>query len=85
MFRAGATRLRVTRVDEVVPAPYTVLGWAVADIEATVGELSERGVEFVRYDGMTQDALGAWSAPSGARVAWFRDPDGNTLSITEMP
>jgi predicted enzyme related to lactoylglutathione lyase len=85
VFRAGDTRLRVTRVAEVVPAPYTVIGFSVADIEAEIGELSERGVVFERYDGMSQDALGAWSAPSGARVAWFKDPDGNTLSIQQMP
>jgi catechol 2,3-dioxygenase-like lactoylglutathione lyase family enzyme len=84
VFRAGDTRLRVTRVEEVVPAPYTVLGWSVPDIERAIGELSARGLAFERYEGMTQDDLGAWSAPSGARVAWFRDPDGNTLSITEM-
>jgi catechol 2,3-dioxygenase-like lactoylglutathione lyase family enzyme len=85
VFRAGDTRLRVTRVDEVSAAPYTVLGWAVPDIEAKIRELAARGVEFERYEGMQQDELRAWSAPSGARVAWFKDPDGNTLSITEMP
>jgi catechol 2,3-dioxygenase-like lactoylglutathione lyase family enzyme len=85
MFRVGDTRLRVTRVDEVVPAPYTVLGWTVPDIATAIRELSSRGVEFQRYEGMGQDELGAWSAPSGARVAWFKDPDGNTLSIQQMP
>jgi catechol 2,3-dioxygenase-like lactoylglutathione lyase family enzyme len=83
-FRCGDTLLRVTRVDEVLPAPYTVLGWKVTDIGAAIAELTARGVVFQRYDSLTQDELGAWSAPSGARVAWFRDPDGNTLSITEM-
>jgi len=85
VFRAGGTRLRVTRVDEVVPAPYTMLGWAVPDIEAAMGELSARGVQFLRFEGMSQDELGTWSAPSGARVAWFKDPDGNTLSVHQMP
>jgi catechol 2,3-dioxygenase-like lactoylglutathione lyase family enzyme len=85
VFRVGEMRLRVTRVDEVARAPYTVLGWTVPDIDATIRELSARGVEFERYEGMSQDELGAWSAPSGARVAWFRDPDGNTLSIQQMP
>jgi catechol 2,3-dioxygenase-like lactoylglutathione lyase family enzyme len=85
VFRSGGTRLRVTRVDEAVPAPYTMLGWAVPDIEAAIGELSARGVEFLRYERMAQDDLGTWSAPSGARVAWFKDPDGNTLSIQQMP
>ncbi len=85
VFRVGGTQLRVTRVEEVAAPRYTVLGWRVADIETAIGELSLRGVKFERFDGMQQDALGTWSAPSGARVAWFRDPDGNTLSVTEMP
>ena len=83
VFRAGDTRLRLTRVDQVVPAPYTVLGWTVGDLERTIVELSARGIEFRRYDGMTQDELGVWTAPSGARVAWFKDPDGNVLSLTQ--
>ncbi len=69
---------------EVSPAPYTVLGWDVADIEATVRELAEQGVDCVRFDGMWQDALGVWTAPSGGRIAWLRDPDGNLLSVTQF-
>jgi catechol 2,3-dioxygenase-like lactoylglutathione lyase family enzyme len=83
VFRTGGTMLRVTIVDAVVPAPYTVLGWAVGDIAARVCELSARGVEFERYDGVQQDELGVWRSPSGAQVAWFKDPDGNTLSLTQ--
>jgi catechol 2,3-dioxygenase-like lactoylglutathione lyase family enzyme len=83
VFRAGATMLRVTVVDSVVTAPYTVLGWAVADIAARVRELEGRGIAFERYAGMEQDELGVWRSPSGARVAWFKDPDGNTLSLTQ--
>ena len=83
VFRAGATMLRVTIVDAVVAAPYTVLGWAVEDIAARVRELGERGVAFERYAGMEQDELGIWRSPSGARIAWFKDPDGNTLSLTQ--
>src|SRR5437667_3753523 len=60
VFRSGDTRLRVTRVDQVVPAPYTVLGWSVPDVEAAIRDLSGRGVEFQRYDGMDQDDLGTW-------------------------
>ena len=84
VFRVGSTMLRVTRADEVVPAPYTVLGWDVADIEHEARELGERGVIFHRYDGMDQDDLGVWTAPSGDRVAWFADADGNTLSLTQF-
>ena len=77
----GATQLRITAVEAVRAAPYTVLGWQVDDIEGTVDELVARGVQFNRYDGMEQDDRGIWTAPSGARVAWFHDPDGNTLSL----
>jgi hypothetical protein len=76
--------LRVTRADEVVVAPYTVLGWRVDDIAQTVGDLTARGVAFLRFDGMNQDALGVWTSPGGDRVAWFKDPDGNTLSVTQF-
>ena len=76
--------LRVTLVDEPARAPYTVLGWRVADIGAAVRELAERGVVFQRYDGMEQDELGIWTSPSGARIAWFKDPDENTLSLAEV-
>jgi len=85
VFKAGDTHLRVTKVAEVARAPYTVLGWGVPDIESAIGELSARGVEFQQYEGMNQDELGVWSAPSGTRVAWFRDPDGNTLAIHQAP
>jgi predicted enzyme related to lactoylglutathione lyase len=60
-----------------------VLGWVVDDIAARVRELSARGVEFQRYGAVQQDELGVWRSPSGARVAWFKDPDGNTLSLTQ--
>jgi catechol 2,3-dioxygenase-like lactoylglutathione lyase family enzyme len=83
VFRAGPTMLRVTVVDAVVAAPYTVLGWAVADIAARVRQLGERGIAFERYAEVEQDELGVWRSPSGARVAWFKDPDGNTLSLTQ--
>jgi catechol 2,3-dioxygenase-like lactoylglutathione lyase family enzyme len=83
VFDANGTMLRVTTVDRVDPARYTVLGWLVGDIDATLRELAGRGVEPVRYDGMEQDAAGVWTSPSGARIAWFRDPDDNTLSLTQ--
>lgn len=82
VFRVGATMLRVTRVEEQAIAPYAVLGWAVSDIVAEIRELTARGVIFYLYDGMDQDADGVWIAPNGDRVAWFPDPDGNTLSLT---
>jgi catechol 2,3-dioxygenase-like lactoylglutathione lyase family enzyme len=83
VYRAAGTMLRVTVVDAVVPAEYTVLGWAVADLAARVRELSARGVVFERYVGLEQDDLGVWRSPSGALVAWFKDSDGNTLSLSQ--
>lgn len=84
VFDANGMMLRVTQAHEVVSAPYTVLGWSVADIRASVRELGNRGVAFTRFDGMTQDDLGVWTSPGGDNVAWFKDPDGNTLSLTQF-
>ena len=83
VFDANGTMLRVTAVREVSPAGYTVLGWRVADIEAAVRGLSARGVAFSRFDGMEQDDNGIWTSPGGGKVAWFTDPDGNVLSLTQ--
>lgn len=80
----NGTMLRITLVEEPVSAPYTVLGWKVADIRATVDELTGCGLTFTRYDGMGQDERGIWTAPDGSKVAWFLDPDGNNLSLTEF-
>src|SRR5262249_39560558 len=84
VFQVGTSMLRIQKVDRVHRAPYTVLGWAVADIHQTVHNLREAGVVFERYDGMSQDFDGIWHAPSGARVAWFQDPDGHVLSLTQF-
>ena len=84
VFRVGDSMLRIQKVDRVAAAPYTALGWAVRDIRKTVAELSKAGVVFQHYDGMKQDDDGVWHSPSGALVAWFRDPDGNTLSLTQF-
>ena len=83
VFDAHGTMLRVSIVAKVNPAPYTVLGWQVPDIDAAVEALTEAGVQFERYPGMPQDDLGIWSSPGGARVAWFKDADGNTLSVSQ--
>ena len=84
VFDAHGTMLRITAVGEVAPPGYTVLGWRVSDISATVTGLESQGVVFTRYDGMNQDAQGVWTTPNGDRVAWFTDPDGNVLSLTEF-
>ena len=83
VFAAGGTTLRIQKLAALTPAPHTVLGWSVPDIAAAVRALAERGVRFERFEGMRQDGLGIWLSPSGARVAWFKDPDGNLLSLTE--
>jgi catechol 2,3-dioxygenase-like lactoylglutathione lyase family enzyme len=84
VFDAAGTMLRVTRVQELAAAKYTVLGWRVRDIVQTATDLQKAHVAQERYPGMQQDELGIWTSPSGARVAWFKDPDGNTLSITQF-
>jgi catechol 2,3-dioxygenase-like lactoylglutathione lyase family enzyme len=84
VFDAAGTMLRVARVQELAPAKYTVLGWQVRDIVQTAKHLQQVNVPLERYPGMQQDELGIWKSPSGARVAWFKDPDGNTLSITQF-
>ena len=83
VFDATGTMLRVTRVRELAAAKYTVLGWQVRDIVQTAKDLEKAHVTLERYPGLQQDELGIWNSPSGARVAWFKDPDGNTLSITQ--
>ncbi len=84
VFDANGMMLRVQKVQEHAPLPYTALGWDVADIQASVAGLSGKGVRFERYEWLEQDESGVWSAPSGAQIAWFKDPDGNTLSLTQF-
>jgi catechol 2,3-dioxygenase-like lactoylglutathione lyase family enzyme len=85
VFDANGTMIRLTTVPELKPQPFTILGWRVVNIEATVDRLAAAGVEFQRYKGMNDsDPRGIWNSPSGARVAWFKDPDGNVLSLTEF-
>jgi catechol 2,3-dioxygenase-like lactoylglutathione lyase family enzyme len=84
VFDANGTMLRVSLVREVVAAPYTVLGWEVDDIAAKAKALRVAGIGLERYESfLKQDELGIWTAPGGTRVAWFKDPDGNLLSISQ--
>ncbi len=86
VFSAGGTTLRIQKVKEFSPLLFTVLGWKVADLKQTVEGLSKKGVTFERYPGMQQDDAGIWTTPDGAgKVCWFKDPDGNTLSLTQFP
>ncbi len=84
VFDAHGTQLRVTAVAQVAQPGYTVLGWSVADVAATIDHLVPRGVQFARFEGMDQDDRGVWTTPNGDQVAWFTDPDGNVLSVTQL-
>lgn len=83
VFDANGNMLRVTPVPEFKPDPFTILGWEVTDIQKTVSGLRQQGVVFEKYGFLKQDELGIWSAPGGAKVAWFKDPDGNLLSVSQ--
>lgn len=82
VFQANSAQLRIVKMDEFQPAPYTIFGWQVDNIDKTVDKLSSQGIQFERFDGMDQDHHGVWTSPSGAKVAWFKDPDNNLLSVT---
>ncbi len=82
VFDANGTILRVAIVQTVAAAPYTVLGWHVPDVAAAAQELKNAGITCERFGFFEQDALGIWVAPGGTKVAWFKDPDGNMLSIS---
>lgn len=83
VFELNGHMLRIAKVDELTPAKHTVLGWHVSDISEMARTLGAYGVVFERFDGIDQDELGIWVSPSGAMVAWFKDPDGNNLSLTQ--
>ncbi len=82
VFKSGTTTLRVVKVDRYKPSAFTIIGWEVADILKAVKALGKRGVVFERYPWMEQDASGIWISPEGASVAWFKDLDGNVLSVS---
>lgn len=84
VYDCNGTMLRIQNVEEVLPQPYTMMGWWVKDINAEVANLKSRGVKFEIYSGMNSLSNPVWNAPSGAYVAWFKDPDGNTLSLTQL-
>lgn len=81
---ARGTTLRLTPVPDLRPQPFTIAGWEVDDIAEEVDLLVSAGVPLHRYEGMDQDERGIWTSPGGARVAWFSDTDGNTLSLTSV-
>ena len=82
-FDANGTLLRVTIVQDLQPHPFTILGWNVDDIVSVIKQLNDKSVICERYEFLEQDNLGIWTSPNGSKVAWFKDPDGNVLSLTE--
>jgi catechol 2,3-dioxygenase-like lactoylglutathione lyase family enzyme len=83
VLEANGNMVRLVKFDKVTPVPYTILGWEVSGIAAAVRRLAGAGLTFKRFPGFGQDADGIWVAPNGDRVAWFEDPDGNLLSLSE--
>jgi len=84
VFSIAGVTLRVSHVPDFVPHEHTILGFTVPDVGATVAALYERGVTFNRYPAFTQDERGILALPGGKQVAWFSDPDGNVLSVTDV-
>jgi catechol 2,3-dioxygenase-like lactoylglutathione lyase family enzyme len=83
VVRAGETMIRIAKVKDFTPPPFTVLGWEVSNIEDVVAWLRKRGVAFEKYPWIPDKESGIWAAPSGDKVAWFKDPDGNVLSVSQ--
>lgn len=82
-FDANGTLLRVIIVQDLTPQQFTVLGWNVDNVVAVIKQLNDKNVFCERYDFFEQDDFGIWTSPNGSKVAWFKDPDGNVLSLTE--
>jgi catechol 2,3-dioxygenase-like lactoylglutathione lyase family enzyme len=82
VFDSGGVAIRVVKAGKFTPARFTIMGWRVKDIRESVAELRDRGIIFERYEDMKQDRAGIWTAPGGTEVAWFKDPDGNVLSLS---
>jgi catechol 2,3-dioxygenase-like lactoylglutathione lyase family enzyme len=83
IFRSGDTFVKIQKVKSFSPFPFTSLGWQVLDIRAAAQQLVAKGVVFQRFKGMNQDDIGIWPSPEGRQVCWFKDPDGNILSLTQ--
>ena len=83
VMQAGESSIRIAKAKDFTPAPYTVMGWAVSDVEAVVKWLTQRGVAFEKYPFVQDRELGIWTTPGGDKVAWCKDPDGNVLSVSQ--
>jgi catechol 2,3-dioxygenase-like lactoylglutathione lyase family enzyme len=80
---ANGIMIRAAKMKEFTPAQFTVLGWQVPDIENVVRALTKKGVHFEIFGFFKQNELGIWNSPTGDKVAWFKDPDGNVLSVSQ--
>ncbi len=85
VMNADGIMIRIVHVGEFTPARFTILGWEVSAIETLVPQMSATGVTFEQYGLPGQDTTGIWNAPGGTKVAWFKDPDGNVLSLSQHP
>ena len=83
VMESNGVTIRLAKASKFTPAAFTILGWQVPAIEAAVSDLAKRGVQFEKFPGLEQDEHGIWTAPGGAKVAWFKDPDGNILSLSQ--
>jgi len=83
VMQAGESMIRIAKAKDFTPAHYTVMGWEVTDVEAMVKWLNKRGVKFEKYPFVEDRELGIWTTPNGDKVAWFKDPDGNVLSLSQ--
>lgn len=83
VMQAGESMIRIVKGAKFTPAQYTVMGWEVKDVEAMVKWLNKRGVTFEKYPFVEDQKLGIWITPNGDKVAWFKDPDGNVLSLSQ--
>ncbi len=84
VFDLGAITLRIQKVESMQQTSHTVLGWEVINIHEKMNKLSKKGIVYEKFPQISQDVKGIWSAPSGAQIEWFKDPDGNTLSLTQL-
>lgn len=84
VFQVPGGALRLAKTPGFTPQPFTVIGWVVPDIGADMAALKEKGVTFERFDQIPQDEAGIWTVPDGTRICWFKDPDGNLLSLTQV-
>lgn len=85
VFDANGVELRLQKVEHLTPHPFTSLGWQVDDIRQVLTDLAAANIRPERYSWLDHDAAGIWRAPSAARVAWFKDPDGTLLSVAQYP